>query len=158
MLSKCLWKMYNCSAEVRGNAIRPDYRDILDALRRAIEAVPDRRDSRHPEKEPILEPHYKLVSIVHKLVQKGQLQVNRKVSGIALVAHLVLQVSEACSCLKATSYARKVSSIEDQDDWDMYISQVLRALRSADKSNWHHRMLARVCICVRTLLYLMTDI
>lgn len=64
----------------------------------------------------------------------------------------VLQVSEACSHLKATSYSRKVRSIEEQDDWEMYISQVLKALRSADKSNWHHRMLARV----RTLSYGLT--
>jgi len=62
---------------------------------------------------------------------------------------LVLQVSEACSHLKATSYSRKVRPVEEQDDWEMYISQVLKALRSADKSNWHHRMLARV----RTVSY-----
>lgn len=56
----------------------------------------------------------------------------------------MLQVSEACSHLKATSYSRKVRPVEEQDDWEMYVSQVLKALRSADKSNWHHRMLARV--------------
>lgn len=74
--------MYNCSPEVRGNAARPDYEKILHALERAIATVPDRRDSRHPEKEPILEPHYKLVSIIHKLVQKGTLQVRAFISNI----------------------------------------------------------------------------
>ncbi len=61
-----------------------------------------------------------------------------------VATNFALQVSEACSHLKATSYSRKVRPVEEQDDWEMYISQVLKALRSADKSNWHHRMLARV--------------
>lgn len=68
--------MYNCGGEVRGNAQRPVSTDILIALKRAIEAVPERRDNRHPDREPVLEPHYKLVSVVHKLVQKGVLQVD----------------------------------------------------------------------------------
>lgn len=54
-------------------------------------------------------------------------------------------MSEACSHLKATSYAQKVSPVGDREDWEMYISQVLKSLRAADKSNWHHRMVARVC-------------
>lgn len=144
MLGKCFWKMYNCSEDVRGNAKPPEYGDVIDAFKRAIKAVPDRRDARHPEKEPILEPHYKLVSVVHKLVQKGEIQVTEVSCLLTAIADLLLQVSEACSCLKDTSYARKVPSVDDQDDWEMYISQVLKALRSADKSNWHHRMLARV--------------
>lgn len=68
--------MYNCGEEVRGNAQRPVCTAILDALKRAIQAVPDRRDGRHPDREPVLEPHYKLVSVVHKLVPKGVLQVD----------------------------------------------------------------------------------
>ena len=76
MLGKCLWKMYNCSEEARGNVQRPNCTDILATFKRAIEAVPDRRDNRHPDREPILEPHYKLVSVVHKFVQKGVLQVD----------------------------------------------------------------------------------
>ena len=128
MLGKCLWKMYDCSDAVRGRAKRPDYKDVLKVVTRAIETVPDRCDNRHPEKEPVLEPHYKLVSIVHKLVQKGQ-----------------LQAAEASSYLKATHYARKVPPVEEAEDWEMYISQVLKALRAADKLHWHHRMAARVC-------------
>ena len=30
------------------------------------------------------------------------------------------------------------------EDWAGYILQVIKALRSADKANWHHRMVARV--------------
>ena len=90
MLGKCLWKMYNCSEEIRGKAKRPDYGVILEAFKRAIEAVPDRRDNRHPEKEPILEPHYKLVSIIHKLVQKGRLHVRGILSSFVVSANLLV--------------------------------------------------------------------
>ena len=76
MLGKCLWKMHNCSEEVRGRAPKIGYEEALNAFRRAIELLPERRDSRHPEKQLTLEPHYKLVSVVHKLVQSRQLQVS----------------------------------------------------------------------------------
>ena len=75
MLGKCLWKMYNCDSHIRGNVQQISYQLALDAFRRAIETLPERRDSRHPEKDPTLEPHYKLVSVVHKLVQTRRLQV-----------------------------------------------------------------------------------
>lgn len=75
MLGKCLWKMHNCSDEVRGRARKINYVDALDAFTRAIELLPERRDSKHPEKQPTLEPHYKLVSVVHKLVQSRRLRV-----------------------------------------------------------------------------------
>ena len=71
MLGKSLWKMYNHP----GKASEVGLHGMLDAFTKAIENVPERRDSRHPEKEPILEPHYKLVSVVHKLVQKKHIMV-----------------------------------------------------------------------------------
>lgn len=72
MLGKCLWKMHNCSEYVRPKI---SYVEALDAFTRAIELLPERRDGRHPEKQLTLEPHYKLVSVVHKLVQSRRLQV-----------------------------------------------------------------------------------
>ena len=75
MLGKVLWKLHNCADEVRGAVKRIDPQPVIDAFVRAIETCPERRDSRHPEKEPILEPHYKLVSVVHKLVQSKRLSV-----------------------------------------------------------------------------------
>ena len=67
MLGKVLWKMHNCDKTVLGNADRIGYQVVVDAFVRAIESCPDKRDSRHPDKDLILEPHYKLVSVVHKL-------------------------------------------------------------------------------------------
>lgn len=72
MLGKCLWKMHSCGDDVRGKAQPPDVQYALDAFAHAIECLPGRKDSRQ---DPILEPHYKLVSVVHKLVQRRQLQV-----------------------------------------------------------------------------------
>lgn len=76
MLGKVLWKMHNCGNDVRGSVQRIDYQSAIDAFVRAIESVPEKRDSRHPEKDPILEPHYKLVSVVNKLVRSERLSVS----------------------------------------------------------------------------------
>ncbi|KAJ9311709.1 hypothetical protein DTO271D3_7969 [Paecilomyces variotii] len=124
ILSKCLWKMFSCDDAVRGPSKRVEIDDLIDCLLDAIEALPQRKDSRS---EPIFEPHYKLVSIVHKLVRRG-----------------VLKPTEGSSTLTTTPWARKVSPpAEDLEAWQPYILEVLKNLRNADKSNWHHRIVAR---------------
>lgn len=65
--------MFSCDDSVRGASKRVEIDDLIDCLLDAIEALPQRKDSRS---EPIFEPHYKLVSIVHKLVRRGVLKVN----------------------------------------------------------------------------------
>ncbi|KAF2398501.1 hypothetical protein EJ06DRAFT_497229 [Trichodelitschia bisporula] len=122
MLGKCLWKMYTADDDTRSREEPPNLEELLSPFIRAIETLP-RRDSR---KEPILEPHYKLVSIIHKLVQRRDL------------------VPEAASkILETTPYSRDVGSSSDIDSWEPYVLSLLKVLRSADKSNWHHRMTAR---------------
>ena len=74
MLGKVLWKMHNYGDSVLGNAKRIGHQAVVNAFVRAIESCPDKRDSRHPDKDPILEPHYKLVSVVNKL------RVSRRIS------------------------------------------------------------------------------
>jgi hypothetical protein len=72
MLGKCLWKMWTRSHdELSEPSRRPMYEEALESFSRAIKKLPG-RDSR---KEPILEPHYKLVSVVHKLVIAETLEV-----------------------------------------------------------------------------------
>ena len=121
LLGKCLWKMHNCDDRVRGGHRVIDHSEVLEAFERAVETAPERRD-----KDPIIEPHYKLLSVVHKLVKKNR-----------------LAVQDACNHLKATPYARKVTPPEDHSRWNQYILEVLKVLRAADKQNWHHRMAAR---------------
>ncbi|KAI9841516.1 MAG: Histone transcription regulator 3 [Thelocarpon superellum] len=125
MLGKCLWKMYRHwkLTQPTSSSVLVQIGDVLHVLIRAIETIPERRSERQ---EPILEPHYKLVSVIHKLVKSWQ-----------------LEPFEAISLLEATPYSSKVPSTEDRGEWDAYVLQILKVLRSADKSNWHHRMTAR---------------
>ena len=46
--------------------------------------------------------------------------------------------------MEATPYARKIPPAQELDTWEPYILQILKKLRSADKANWHHRMIDRV--------------
>lgn len=72
MLGKCLWKMWTSPVEdLSPKAMRVEFDDALECISQAIEKLPS-RDSR---KDPILEPHYKLVSMVHKLVTVEALEV-----------------------------------------------------------------------------------
>ena len=74
MLGKCLWKMYIADDKVRGKYAKIAMQDVLEAFIAAIENLPKRKDSRQ---EPILEPYFKLVSVIHKLVQRGDLEVSK---------------------------------------------------------------------------------
>jgi tetratricopeptide (TPR) repeat protein len=121
MLGKCLWKMLTKS-DPNGRR-RVDVEEVLDAFTEAIESLPERKDSRV---EQILEPHFKLVSVVHKLVHQKRIT--------------PIQGSEA---LQATPWARNVHLGEDEDSWEPYLLEILRKVGHADKSNWHHRMIAR---------------
>ena len=65
--------MYNDASnetEPPGVAIRREH--VVGCLIRAIEHLPERKSEKH---DPIFEPHYKLVSVVHKMVQKSDLNV-----------------------------------------------------------------------------------
>lgn len=130
MIGKCLWKMLNRAADEwdpKDRANRPSVQSVLDAFVNAIRSAPKQKDSRQ---EPILEPHYKLVSIVHKLVM-------RKEMGLQDAAHLLQQQPYAIQKGEAVV----VSNIEE---WNRFVLGSLRHLRNADKQHWHHRMVARV--------------
>ena len=120
MLGKCLWKLYGSP---RVSDVDPG--EPLDAFIRAIECAPEKRDSRHPDRDPILEPHYKLVSVVHKLVHRGR-----------------IPCEEGAQMLTVSSHTRKVQ-LASPSEWKEYTLAVLKSLRAVDKSNWHHRMVAR---------------
>ena len=125
-LAKMQWKIYQTDATASKGTKPLPYQSIIISLTRAIESLPDKRDGRHSEKDPVLEPHYKLLSIVHKLVHRNH-----------------ISAREGCLLLKATPYARRVPSIQDPEDWIDYMQEILKALRCADKSNWYHRMVFR---------------
>ena len=85
MKGKCLWKMFNHPADVElseEDIISP--KEVIQAFVRAIETVPPRK---FEKQDPIIEPHYKLVSVVHKLVRAGYLEVNLKPAVVATFAN-----------------------------------------------------------------------
>ncbi|KAI9791427.1 MAG: Histone transcription regulator 3 [Piccolia ochrophora] len=123
MSGKCLWKMYNHPEQGSKGAPTITLSDVIATFVKAIETLPERKTEKQ---DPILEPHYKLVSIVHKLVQRKK-----------------IELKHASEILENTLYARKVPPAEDLDAWDFHVLQILKALRTADKANWHHRMIAR---------------
>ncbi|EAS32430.1 transcriptional corepressor for histone genes (Hir3) [Coccidioides immitis RS] len=123
MFSKCLWKMFTSQDPLKERYKPIEVEDILDSLDAAIEALPKKRDSRS---DPILEPHFKLASIIHKLVKRGD-----------------LDPCNASERLIATPWGRKLSPVEDLAGWKPFILNVLKNLGTADKSNWHHRIVAR---------------
>lgn len=82
-LAKCTWKMFSAEAELRetDQGLLPE--DVTGEIIKAIELLPTKKDARRTQSEPILEPHYKLVSVVHKMVLKDDLEV-------LFVIHLLL--------------------------------------------------------------------
>ena len=123
-LGKCLWKMFQTPQN--STARQPvTMEQVLAAFIDAIDAVPRKERST----EYILEPHFKLVSTVHKMVHRH-----------------VMDAQQGVEVLQATRYANGVRLSEDDEgnpEWEAYILLVLKKLSNADKSNWHHRIIAR---------------
>ncbi|KKY17715.1 putative transcriptional histone corepressor [Phaeomoniella chlamydospora] len=122
-LSKCMWKMLCNTGDIRTIHTKPGVEELLEVLVEAVENLPEKKDNRA---DPILEPHFKLVSIVHKLVRKRMLDLYR-----------------ASEVLQASKWARKAHLAEEEDAWDPYVLSILKFLGQADKANWHHRVAAR---------------
>lgn len=133
MLAKSLWKMWTANRAAFMTAISsgtappiqsgPSWEEVVNPVVGAIERLPDKKGR---SGEPILEPHYKLISITHKLVQ--QTAINHQ---------------KGAELLSNTFYAKNAQPPETADDWERYMLVVIKALRTADKSSWHHRIIAR---------------
>ncbi|KAI5360721.1 Putative histone transcription regulator 3/CABIN1 [Septoria linicola] len=128
MIGKCLWKMHSANEQMRGHDKSPDAAHVVEHFVKALELLPDKdkKETKDSKREPILEPHYKLLSIVNKLWQKGS-----------------IDPASMQSALEHSHYARKEEFPDDMAEWRSYLLAVLKSLRSADKSNWYHRMIAR---------------
>ena len=133
MLAKCLWKMYCYSDdEIKRAAsefrlpqanIGQSWAEVIKATVNAINTLPEKKER---GKEPVLEPHYKLVSITHKLYQRKAVD---EAKGVEMLSN--------------TPFAENITSLTNVDEWEGYILSVLKALRKADNSSWHHRIIAR---------------
>ncbi|KAH8765374.1 hypothetical protein F5883DRAFT_674633 [Diaporthe sp. PMI_573] len=131
MLSKCLWKMHQKPADVlelKDQKTLPTAKALIEALEKTIELVSLLPKPRHGQ-DLILEPHYKIVSISHKLVARKS-----------------LTVPEAVGVLQRQPYAvqhGQQESIQSTDDWNALVIETLRHLRDKDKSHWQHRIIMR---------------
>ncbi|KAF3767063.1 histone transcription regulator 3, partial [Cryphonectria parasitica EP155] len=131
MLSKCLWKMYQKpieSLEPKDQKARPTVAALIAALEKAVEVVSLLPKPRHGQ-DPILEPHYKIVSVLCKLVSREE-----------------MSVQEATDVLQRqpnSPHRGEKATVESLDDWEGYVIETLRHLRDKDKSHWQHRIIMR---------------
>ncbi|KAI0834402.1 hypothetical protein F5Y06DRAFT_279136 [Hypoxylon sp. FL0890] len=131
MVAKCIWKMYQkppTSLDHRDRRDRPTMQTVISALEKAVEVVSALPKPRHGQ-DPILEPHYKIVSIMHKLVMRGD-----------------IAPQEAADILQRQPYAIQDGErveINEPEDWEPYVIKTLSHLREKDRSNWQHRIIMR---------------
>ncbi|KFA52377.1 hypothetical protein S40293_06023, partial [Stachybotrys chartarum IBT 40293] len=133
MLAKCFWKMHQTPVEQldrRDQKTRISADTVLDMLKKAVTVAYNARKSRHSE--PILEPHYKIVSVLHKMVMRSD-----------------LTSADAASILSKQPFGITVSpddffaSFSEPEDWEEYVIRNLTKLKDKDKSNWQHRIIMR---------------
>ncbi|OTB01683.1 hypothetical protein M426DRAFT_212721 [Hypoxylon sp. CI-4A] len=131
MVAKCIWKMYQkppTSLDHRDRRDRPTMQTVISTLEKAVEVVAALPKPRHGQ-DPILEPHYKIVSIMHKLVMRGD-----------------IGPQEAADILQRQPYAindGEAVEISESEDWEPYVIKTLGHLREKDRSNWQHRIIMR---------------
>lgn len=132
MLSKCLWKMYQKPIDTLDEGdkkSRPSVETLINSLETTIGVLSKLPKPRHGQ-DPILEPHYKIVSILHKLVARGD-----------------LTAQEGADVLQRQPYAvrrgQEVTIESPDNDWDELIVETLRHLRHKDKQDWQHRIIMR---------------
>ncbi|KAI0009676.1 hypothetical protein F4779DRAFT_356321 [Xylariaceae sp. FL0662B] len=131
MVAKCIWKMYQkplTSLDHKDRQDRPAVQTVIRSLERAVEVVSLLPKPRHGQ-DPILEPHYKIVSVVHKLVTAGD-----------------LTPQEGAQILQRQPYAIQSGEhveIGEPEDWEPYVIKTLSHLREKDRSNWQHRIIMR---------------
>ncbi|OAA72967.1 Tetratricopeptide-like helical [Akanthomyces lecanii RCEF 1005] len=133
MLAKCYWKLFRNAEElVEGQASKTKITTdmIIDALKHSTAAAFKPRKSK--SSDPILEPHYKIVSILHKMVMAKD-----------------ITAAKAAEILSAQPFGVAVNpndhfaGFSEPEDWEEYIIRNLTKLRDKDKSNWHHRIVMR---------------
>lgn len=127
MIGKCLWKMHSAPVSALSpNDKPPSAPEVFKVFLRALELTPDKSNSRDSKAQPILEPHYKLLIIVHKMYLRNS-----------------IDLDVATMLLHNTTYAHSVTLPETKEDWPLYVLSILKRMRAADKQNWHHRMIYR---------------
>ncbi|PHH65069.1 hypothetical protein CDD81_3467 [Ophiocordyceps australis] len=133
MLAKCYWKMYQTDqSQLDATDLKaPVTKElVIKTLKKAIQVATNARKSRNSD--PILEPHYKVVTILHKLVTRHD-----------------LAAADAASILSQQPFGVAIGPDDafepftEPEHWEEYVIRNLSRLRDKDKSNWHHRIVMR---------------
>ncbi|WXC47100.1 Histone transcription regulator 3 [Fusarium graminearum] len=133
MLSKCYWKMYQTpddQLDVKDITSKIGLMTLIDTLKKAVEVAHNARRGRNTD--PIFEPHYKIVTILHKLVIRGD-----------------VPAKDAAEILSEQPFGLEVNpddhfaSFSALEDWEEYIIRNLSKLKEKDKANWQHRIIIR---------------
>ena len=131
VLGKCLWKMF-LYVRSRGSMETELAFDALDHLHKACEVLDRRRDPNRTE--PTLEPIYKVVFIVEKMVSKQLLSPAQGAKRIAI----------AWKAQKQVDMLQKVPELESGQPFKSYAVKLLKMVRQSDKQKWHHRVVYKI--------------
>ncbi|CAH0039442.1 unnamed protein product [Clonostachys rhizophaga] len=137
MLAKCYWKMYQtpvADLDTKDQNSRVKLETLIDALKTSVEVAHKNRKSR--SNDVVLEPHYKIISVLHKLVTRGDIP--------SLEAATILSEQPFGIVVDPDDH---FASFSEPEDWEEYVIRSLTKLRDRDKSNWQHRIIMRhACI------------
>ena len=127
MLGKALWKMF-LYIRSRGNIEIKLAIDALGSFHQACEVLERRRDPNRTD--PTLEPIYKIVFVVEKMVSKQVLSPTKGAEHIA----------SAWKAQKQVDNLQKVPDLESGQTFKDYAIKALKMVRAADRNRWHHRV------------------
>lgn len=156
MLGKCLWKIHtlgpnnNDLEDNDASKLRFKHNSasrVFEAFWEAVKTTPERKDP--GKQEPILEPIYKVVTILYKLVlddEIPQYQAALAIDRILRNDQKQIEVAKLPSIeLFEEVYANISCNEEDRTRaFNQYLLAIYEFLRAADKSRWHHRLVARI--------------
>ncbi|KAK9369185.1 hypothetical protein V1509DRAFT_621383 [Lipomyces kononenkoae] len=120
------WRNYYMKGKCLGK-LKAEPRQVLEAYLLAIENIPEKTSSG----DPILEPHYKLLSTLYKYFQHG-----------------VLDLDTLMQYLKKSQFYKETGTSVDANDFYKLLVDVLSRMKTADKKHWHHRPTYRIATIV----------
>lgn len=131
MLGKCYWRVHMYERSRAGFA-KETADKALECFHKVVEMLPSRRES--SRQEAVLEPIYKLVFVILKMVKLGDLKLREASEKIANLMAKEQRQFDA-SDIKALTDDEPA-----QEQWLDFLMSVVKVLRAADKAKWHHRL------------------
>ncbi|KAB8338942.1 hypothetical protein FH972_021882 [Carpinus fangiana] len=135
MLGKCVWKQFVLARdEKRDDEALALVEKAIDHFLAAVEQIPERKD--RDRSEPTLEPIYKVVNVLHKLVTSGVLPPDDAAETIGDMLKRQSQFDEN----KLPAPCTASVFVGQEKEWLSWILEIFKVVRHADKAKWHHRI------------------